>query len=144
MKKLILALLATLALVAGVPAARAAEGGVAWDKFPTDRVTDLAFAVDGGRLYTASQDSTVRIWDAADANLARVLAPALNGVWSLARSGDGRLLAAGGGKGEVFVYDVVTEAAIDYVGAPLHQGPVERVAFLPAAETPTAFFGTLV
>jgi len=98
-----------------------------------DRVTDLAFAVDGGRLYTASQDSTVRIWDAADANLARVIAPALNGVWSLARSGDGRLLAAGGGKGEVFVYDVVAEAAIDYVGAPLHQGPVERVAFLPAA-----------
>ncbi|WP_165244001.1 WD40 repeat domain-containing protein [Paludisphaera soli] len=98
-----------------------------------DRVTALAFSGDGARLFTASQDSTVRLWDAADANLARVLSPALNGVWSLARSGDGRLIAAGGGKGEVFVYDLVADAPIDFIGAPVHRGPVEQVAFLPTA-----------
>ena len=51
MKKLILSLLATLALVAGVPGARASEEGVAWDKFPTDRVTDLAALQNGAKLF---------------------------------------------------------------------------------------------
>ena len=51
MKKLILSLLATLALLAGAPGVRAAEGGVAWDKFPTDRVTDLAALQNGAKLF---------------------------------------------------------------------------------------------
>jgi ubiquinol-cytochrome c reductase cytochrome c1 subunit len=51
MKKLILSLLATLALVAGAPGVRAAEGDVAWDKFPTDRVTDLAALQNGAKLF---------------------------------------------------------------------------------------------
>ena len=97
-----------------------------------DRVTAIEFSGDGSRLFTAGMDSTVRIWDAADVTLGRVLPYAFNGAWSLARSEDGRLIAAGGGKGEVFAFDLVAEQPIlaDRTG---HRGPVDRVAFLPTA-----------
>ncbi|MEF7616482.1 cytochrome c1 [Aquincola sp. MAHUQ-54] len=49
MKKILLSLLASLALVSG--AARAAEGGVALDKFPTERMTDLAALQHGAKLF---------------------------------------------------------------------------------------------
>ncbi|MDP1534885.1 MAG: cytochrome c1 [Rubrivivax sp.] len=48
MKKLILALLACLSML---PAARAAGDGIAWDKFPTERVTDLAALQHGAKLF---------------------------------------------------------------------------------------------
>ncbi len=51
MKKLIYSLLASLMLLAGAPAARAAEGGVAWDKFPVSRVTDIAALQNGAKLF---------------------------------------------------------------------------------------------
>jgi ubiquinol-cytochrome c reductase cytochrome c1 subunit len=53
MKKLILCFavpLLALCLTAG--GARAAEGGVAWDKFPMQRVTDLAALQHGAKLFT--------------------------------------------------------------------------------------------
>ncbi len=49
MKKLLLSLLAALALVSGT--ARASEGGMAWDKFPTDRLTDVASLQNGAKLF---------------------------------------------------------------------------------------------
>ncbi|MEW6098151.1 MAG: cytochrome c1 [Pseudomonadota bacterium] len=51
MKKLIYSLLASLMLLAGAPAARAAEGGIAWDKFPVSRVTDIAALQNGAKLF---------------------------------------------------------------------------------------------
>jgi ubiquinol-cytochrome c reductase cytochrome c1 subunit len=48
MKKLILWLLASLWLAAG---AQAAGGGIAWDKFPTERVTDRAALQNGAKLF---------------------------------------------------------------------------------------------
>ncbi|MDR3618400.1 MAG: caspase family protein [Paludisphaera borealis] len=99
-----------------------------------DRVTAVSFAADGGRLYSASQDSTVRIWNAQNASLLRVMLATMNGVWSLAQSADGRLLAAGGGKGEVYIYDLTREIARTFNDGHRHRGPVEEVAFL--AEKP--------
>ena len=49
MKKLILWLLASLAFVSG---AQAAGGGIAWDKFPKERVTDMAALQNGAKLFT--------------------------------------------------------------------------------------------
>ncbi len=94
-----------------------------------DRVTAVEFSGDGSRLFTAGMDSTVRIWSAADATLGRVLPYAFNGVWSLVRSEDGRLIAAGGGKGEVFAFDLTTEAPV-LADRDEHRGPVDSVAFL--------------
>jgi ubiquinol-cytochrome c reductase cytochrome c1 subunit len=52
MKKMILTLLAALALVLGLSApARASEGGVAWDKFPTAKLTDMAALQNGAKLF---------------------------------------------------------------------------------------------
>ena len=52
MKKTILSLLAALALFAGMPtSALANEGGVAWDKFPKDRITDMAALQNGAKLF---------------------------------------------------------------------------------------------
>ncbi len=49
MKKLILTLLAALAFCG---AAQAASEGIAWDKFPKERVTDLAALQHGAKLFT--------------------------------------------------------------------------------------------
>lgn len=49
MKKLLLGLLAALSLAAGP--ARASSEGIAWDKFPAERVTDLAALQNGAKLF---------------------------------------------------------------------------------------------
>ena len=49
MKKILLTLLAGLAILAGP--ARAATDGIAWDKFPKERVTDLAALQHGAKLF---------------------------------------------------------------------------------------------
>jgi len=49
MKKILLTLLASLALMGGT--ARASEGGVAWDKFPVAKTTDLAALQNGAKLF---------------------------------------------------------------------------------------------
>jgi ubiquinol-cytochrome c reductase cytochrome c1 subunit len=48
MKKLILWMLTSLWLVSGV---HAAGGGIAWDKFPQERVTDMAALQNGAKLF---------------------------------------------------------------------------------------------
>ncbi len=48
MKKLILTLVTWLTLAGG---AQAASVGIAWDKFPTERVTDLAALQNGAKLF---------------------------------------------------------------------------------------------
>ena len=49
MKKLILSLLASLSIFGTT--AHAAGGGIAWDKFPTERVTDMAALQNGAKLF---------------------------------------------------------------------------------------------
>lgn len=48
MKKIIVWLLSSLALVSG---AQAAGGGIAWDTFPKERVTDVAALQNGAKLF---------------------------------------------------------------------------------------------
>jgi ubiquinol-cytochrome c reductase cytochrome c1 subunit len=48
MKKLIASLLASLAMVSG---AVASEGGIAWDKFPAEKVHDVAALQNGAKLF---------------------------------------------------------------------------------------------
>jgi ubiquinol-cytochrome c reductase cytochrome c1 subunit len=49
MKKIILSLLAVLAFIGP---AQAAGGGQPWDKFPTERLTDMAALQNGAKLFT--------------------------------------------------------------------------------------------
>ena len=48
-KKLLLTLGAALSVLAG--GAQAASGGIAWDKFPAERVTDMAALQNGAKLF---------------------------------------------------------------------------------------------
>ncbi len=48
MKKLVLSLLLSFGFVAG---AAASEGGYAWDKFPTDKMSDVAALQHGAKLF---------------------------------------------------------------------------------------------
>jgi ubiquinol-cytochrome c reductase cytochrome c1 subunit len=50
MKKIILALVASLGAVLMTPA-QAAGDGIAWDKFPTERITDLAALQNGAKIF---------------------------------------------------------------------------------------------
>ncbi len=52
MKKLIATLLTSLALGAGlVPGAQASGGGIEWDKFPKEKMTDMASLQNGAKLF---------------------------------------------------------------------------------------------
>jgi WD40 repeat protein len=103
-----------------------------------DRVMAVAFTAAGAQavgagmdLVTASMDSTVRLWRAADGTLLRVLPRVTNGAWSLALSGDGTLLVAGGGKGDLLFFDLERERFKTVTGPPPHPGVVDRIAILP-------------
>jgi len=51
MKKLFLTLMAALSLLGSVGSANAAADGIAWDKFPTQRMTDMASLQNGAKLF---------------------------------------------------------------------------------------------
>ena len=53
MKKFIASLLvaAATSLTALVPAAQASEGGIAWDKFPTEKMNDQGALQRGAKLF---------------------------------------------------------------------------------------------
>jgi ubiquinol-cytochrome c reductase cytochrome c1 subunit len=50
-KKILLALVTVVALAGPVHDAAAAGDGIAWDKFPTERVTDMAALQNGAKLF---------------------------------------------------------------------------------------------
>src|SRR5438093_1801268 len=56
-------------------------------------VNDLVVASDGKTLVSAGRDRTVRLWDVASGKEVRQYKGHSTGVWSLALSPDGRLLA---------------------------------------------------
>jgi WD40 repeat protein/serine/threonine protein kinase len=98
----------------------------------TDRVLGVAFSPDQGRLLaTASNDRTVKLWNASTGELLFDLPgqSILHEHVHLAFSPDGRRLASGSKNNTVRVWDVATgQEAFTLVG---HAQPVFNVTFSP-------------
>lgn len=92
-------------------------------------VWDLLASPDGTRLFSASNDKTVRMWDAVTGNQLHVFEGHNAFVCSLAISNDGRQLAAGGFDGTVLIWDASSGNELARIPTPSGDA---KVAFVGA------------
>lgn len=88
---------------------------------------DVAWTHDGRYLATASDDKTLRVWDAATGGTVRLLLGHTHYVVCCAFSAGSNLLVSGGFDEVVIVWDVVNCRPIKFI--PGHSDPVSGVHF---------------
>lgn len=93
-----------------------------------ESVTAVAWAPNGQHIASASQDTTLQIWNPADAANVQILQGPASGVNGLSWSPDGRHIAAAYGNGEAYVWDRRTRARWLFAH---HTATVNSVAWSP-------------
>ena len=99
----------------------------------SNRITSVAFALDGATLLTGSNDGTVRLWDTETGAEIRRLEGHKGGVLSVAFAPDGATLLTGGDDGTARLWDTETGAEIRCFEG--HTRGVTSVAFAPDGAT---------
>lgn len=117
---------------AGVRRASLAKRELLLQRGHAGAVSALAFSADGTRLISGAQDSTVKVWSAADRRLLRGLSYHMVGVTGLALNARGDRLASGDGAGWLRVWDLVGQQEVS--SGPPHDRGVDVVAFLPGRD----------
>lgn len=88
----------------------------------------LVFSPDAQVLASGGADSTVRMWNASNAQGLRILT-ATAPINSVAFSPDGTLIAAGAANGSLRIWDAQDRGLLH--AFKVHEGPVKSVAFRP-------------
>ncbi|MFM9812159.1 trypsin-like peptidase domain-containing protein, partial [Streptomyces scabiei] len=99
----------------------------------TDEVNLVAFSPDGRTLATASNDTTIRLWDVATGKTRTTLTGHIDKVWSVAFSPDGRTLATASSDATIRLWDVTTGKTRTTLTG--HTDEVYAVAFSPDGRT---------
>jgi YD repeat-containing protein len=99
----------------------------------TGGVSSVAFSPDGRTLASASQDQTVKVWDAATGQEIRTLKGHTSSVQGVAFSPDARTLASAGQDQTVKVWDAASGQEIRTLKG--HTGGVWSVAYSPDGRT---------
>jgi WD40 repeat protein/serine/threonine protein kinase len=95
-------------------------------------VRRVVFSPDGNRLASASNDHTVRVWDAASGREIRTLTGHTGPVYSVAFSPDGKRLASAGDDQIIKVWDV--GSGRNTLSLKGHTNRVASLAFSPRGE----------
>jgi WD40 repeat protein/serine/threonine protein kinase len=105
------------------------EGHTSW-------ISELIFSADGQRLFSASADQTIRVWDISEARCLDTLR-GNDELWTLALSPDGATLVSGSKDGMVSCWDSVPSKRKDPEQLTVYDG-FGSIAFSPDSRTMAA------
>ena len=95
----------------------------------TDIIQSISYNADDTRILTASEDGTVRVWDAKSGDQLLVLSNHDGGAIGAAFSPDGALIASGANDGAIRIWDAATGTLLQTFNG--HLGAVLFVVFSP-------------